>query len=122
MCEYDSAYKYGLESFSKTNELYTMCSVADRLAELSLLHGKTDEASHWHKMYGELRDSINVIEKSRDIEELQYLHKDELNKELLSHRHIRFIIIEISSVLLIASFFFLIYYIFLNKKKKDYIG
>ncbi|MBO7416801.1 MAG: hypothetical protein J6U22_09525 [Bacteroidaceae bacterium] len=118
MCEYDSAYKYGLESFSKTNELYTMCSVADRLAELSVLNGKVDEASHWHKMYGELRDSINVIEKSRDIEELQYLHKDELNKELLSHRHIRFIIIEISSVLLIASFFFLIYYIFLNKKRK----
>ncbi len=118
MCEYDSAYKYSLESLSKTNELYTKCSDADRLAELSVLNGKADEASHWHKMYGELRDSITVFEKSRDIEELQYLHKDELNREMLSHRHRRFIIIEISSVLLIASSFFLIYYIFLNRKRK----
>ena len=115
MNKYDSAYHYYKESMKYDIELYTRCSNADRLAELATLFDD-DESLLWHKLYGELRDSINNVERTREIEELQYQHKEIMIKEKYAHRH-RIILIICSSFLL---FLIILYFIQRDRNRKKY--
>lgn len=117
--EYDSAYFFFNESMKYFDGIYSRCSNADRLSEITSILGKTDESIYWHKQYGELRDSINEIEKTREIEELQFRHKEELVQEMIANKHRRFIIIGISTLLLLSLSFFLFYSLFKNRERRN---
>ena len=119
MNKYDSAYHYYKESMKYDIELYTRCSNADRLAELTTLF-YDDESLLWHRLYGELRDSINNVERKHEIEELQYQHKEIMVKEKYAHRH-RIIIIIYSSVLLIVVVILLFIYSMFKHREKERI-
>ncbi len=109
MNKYDSAFRYYNESMKYYDELYTRCSNADILTELSISKGNTEKTLYYHNLYGQLRDSINEIERAREIEELKFRHNEELTQETIAHKHRRFTIIGISALLLLALFFFLTY-------------
>lgn len=119
--EFDSAFHYYNESMKYNEDLYSRCMNADKLSELSYLIGNSDESIYWHKLYGELRDSINEIEKTREIEELKYKHNEAFIQEKLVYQHRRFIIIGVFVLLIIAELFFLIFSIFKNREKKKIV-
>ena len=118
MGEYDSAYYYFSESVNYCDEIYSKCSDADRLSELSSLKGNTEESIYWHKLYGELRDSINKIERNLEIEEIQFKHNEELVREMVAHKHRRFVIVGISTMMLLALSLFLFYSLYKNRERK----
>ena len=120
MKEYDSAFFYYTESMKYDVELYTRCSNADRLAELSASLHRSNESSRWHILYGELRDSINSVERKREIEELQFQHKESMIKERYLHKH-RIILIMGSSILLIMLLTLLFLYSTFKQKEKERI-
>lgn len=119
--EYDSAYYYSNESMKYDNELYTKCSNADRLTELAVLLDSPKDAVEWYNLYKILRDSINISERSQEIEKIQYAHNEELAQETLKYKQIRFMIIGSFSLLLMATLFFLLYYIFKNRERKKIV-
>lgn len=118
MGEYDSAFYYYSESIKNCDELYSQCSDADRLTELSSLKGNAEGSLYYHKLYGQLRDSINEIESAREIEELRFKHNEELMEETIAHKHRRFTIIGYSSLLTLALLFFLAYSLSKSKERK----
>lgn len=118
MTEYDSAFYYFNESLDNYDDLYSRCANADMLSELSTYFGYTDKAIYYHKLYGQLRDSINVIESAREIEELRFKHNEELMEETIAHKHRRFTIIGCSSLLTLALLFFLAYSLSKSKERK----
>ena len=120
MKEYDSAYFYYNESMKYDNELYTKCSNADRLTELSVLSGFPFDAIEWHKLYGELRDSINEIERTREIEEIQYQHKELITEEKYAHKQ-RILVLIGSSVLLMVILILIIIYSTYRHKENERI-
>lgn len=121
--DYDSAYSYYRKALEEATFLSSRCLYADRLAELSIRTGKYDEAIYWHKLFSELRDSINSVEKSdsREILDLQYLHREELREEMMQNRYKRFLIIGFSSIVLITLLILLVYALFKNREKKRII-
>lgn len=121
MKEYDSAYYYSNESMKYDNELYTKCSNADRLTELAVLLDSPEDAVEWYNLYKILRDSINISERSQEIEKIQYAHNEELAQETLKYKQIRFMIIGSFSLLLMATLFFLLYYIYKNRERKKIV-
>jgi tetratricopeptide (TPR) repeat protein len=116
--EYDSAFYYYTESMKYYDEPYTRCSNADRLSELSDILGYSIESIHWHKLYSDLRDSIYVIERTREIEELQFNHNKEIVQETIAHKQRRFIIIGLSSLLSIALLFLLFFTLYKSRERK----
>ena len=118
MNEYDSAFFYYKESMNYFDELYTKCSNANELSELSAINGNIDDAIYYHRLYGQLRDSINKIERSREIEELKFKHNEELIQDTITHKHRRFTIIGFSALLSLALLFFLTYTLYKNKERK----
>ncbi len=118
MNKYDSAFRYYNESMKYYDELYTRCSNADILTELSISKGNTEKTLYYHNLYGQLRDSINEIERAREIEELKFRHNEELTQETIAHKHRRFTIIGISALLLLALFFFQTYILYKSKERK----
>jgi len=123
MDENDSAYTYFKKAFECSTNLTDRCLKADKLSEVSARLGKADEAVSWHKRYVELRDSMSLVEKSdsRDILDLQYLHREELTEERMQNRHTRFVIICISSLLLFIFMTSFVYSLFKNREKKRII-
>ena len=118
MNEYDSAFYYYNESINNCDDIYSKCSAANKLSELSAIKGNTDNAIFYHKLYGELRDSINEIERSREIEELKYIHNEELAQETIAHKHKRITIVGISAVLTLSLLLFLAYSLFKSRERK----
>lgn len=115
---FDSAFYYYSESLSNCDDIYSRCSDADKLSELSAIKGNTDNAIHYHKLYAELRDSINEIERAREIEELKFRHNEELTQETIAHKHRRFTIISISALLSLALLLFLAYTLYKSRERK----
>lgn len=118
MNEYDSAFYYYNESIINCDELYSKCSDANKLSELSAIKGNTYNAIYYHELYGQLRDSINEIERTREIEELKFRHNEELVQEVAAHKHRRFTIIGISALLSLALLFFLAYTLYKSRERK----
>jgi tetratricopeptide (TPR) repeat protein len=116
--QFDSALYYYSESLTNCDDIYSKCSDADHLSELSAIKGNTDNAIHYHKLYAELRDSINQIERAREIEELKFRHNEELTQETIAHKHRRFTIISISALLSLALLLFLAYTLYKSREKK----
>lgn len=114
----DSAYYYSKQSMSYETELYTKCSNADRLTELSQLKGESSEPIYWHRLYSELRDSINKIERSLEVEELQYKHNEAITEEKYAHKHLVVLIVGSSVVILTMLILLFVYYSFKHKAYK----
>lgn len=122
--DYDSAYFYYKKAMECAEILSSKCLFADKLAELSIRTERYDEAIYWYKIYRELRDSINSAEKSdsREITDMQYFHREELNEEKMQNRYKRFLILGTSSLLLFTLVVLLVFSIFKNREKKRIIN
>jgi tetratricopeptide (TPR) repeat protein len=118
MQKYDSAFYYYTESMEHSTELYTRCSTADRLTELSLLFDSNTKSIYWHKLYGELRDSINTVERAKEIEELQHYHREAMTQEHFAHKQRLMIVLTLFSIFVISLILFLIYSFYKNREKK----
>ncbi|MBO6079107.1 MAG: hypothetical protein J6P66_10210 [Bacteroidaceae bacterium] len=116
--DYDSAYIYYKKSMDYETELFTKCSNVERLSLLSYLRDNPDDAVYYHQLYGVLMDSVNHVVLSKEIRDLQYVHRENLLEESLNDRHRRFLIIGVSSILLLIIVILLIYAIFKNREKK----
>ena len=121
MNEYDSALYYYNESINNIDDIYTKCSDANKLSELSAIKGNTDNAIYYHKLYGQLRDSINEIERSREIEELKFRHNEELVHEVAAHKQRRFTIIGFFVLLILAMLLFLAYILYKSRERKKIV-
>ncbi len=121
--DYDSAFFYYKKAINNMNILSLLNSYARKLTEISIRIGNTEEALHWYNYYVELCDSINSVEKSdsREILDLQYLHREELREEMMQNRYKRFLIIGFSSIVLITLLILLVYALFKNREKKRII-
>ena len=93
------------------------------MAEISAKKGNAAEVLMWHQRYSELRDSIEMVKQSdsREIMDLQYLHKEELKEEKMQGRYKRFVLICIFSFIAITIITVLIYVLFKNREKKRII-
>lgn len=118
MMEYDSAFNYYNESMNSYDDLYSRCRNADKLSELSAIKGISEKAIYYHNLYGQLRDSIIEIEKAREIEELRFKHNEELMEETIAHKHKRFTIIGLSSLLSLSLLLFIAYTLSKSKERK----
>ena len=118
MMEYDSAFYYYNESMNNYEDLYSRCTNADKLSELSAIEGNSEKAIYYHNLYGQLRDSINEIEKAREIEELRFKHNEELMEEIIAHKHKRFTVIGLSSILSLSLLLFIAYTLSKSKDRK----
>lgn len=120
---YDSAYCYYRKSMDITTYPYGRQILADDLTKVSVLMNNQDEAIYWHDYYARLVDSIRFAEQTdaRDIADLQIIHNQELSEERMQNRHKRFMIIGISSLLLLMALTFLTYALFKNREKKRII-
>lgn len=123
MGDYDSAYIYYIKSIHSVSSMKAMEDIIDRLADISAKKGKTDEVIMWHQRYIELRDSIDMVEKSdsKEIKDLQYLHREELKEEKMQNRHKRFVFLCVFSLITITIMTVLIYVLFMNREKKRII-
>ena len=120
--DYDSAYIYYKKSMDYETELFTKCSNAERLSLLSYLRDNPDDAVYYHQLYGVLMDSVNHVVLSKEIRDLQYVHREKLLEESLKDRHRRFLIIGVSSILLLIIAILLIYAIYKNREKKKILA
>jgi tetratricopeptide (TPR) repeat protein len=121
---YDSAYVYYKYTFNDTMmDIYGRIIQAEKLVEVSAKIGDADETYRWHKYYISLLDSINNVEKtdSKEVLDMQYLHREELAEEKMHSRNQRFIIIIISSVILIITMTILVYVLLRNRDNKRII-
>ena len=121
--DYDSAYFYYKKSMDVMTYPYGRQILADNLTRVSVLMGNQDEAIHWHDYYARLCDSIRIAEQTdaKDIADLQIIHNQELSEERMQNRHKRFMIIGISSLLLLVALTFLTYALFKNRERKRII-
>lgn len=121
--DFDSAYIYFKKSIPGTSDANARIMIYDRLAEISAKKGNAAEVLIWHQRYSELRDSIEMVKQSdsREIMDLQYLHKEELKEEKMQGRHKRFVLICIFSFIAITIITVLIYVLFKNREKKRII-
>lgn len=120
---YDSAYCYYRKSLDNTTYPYGRQILANNLTRLSIMMNNQDEAIYWHDYYARLCDSISIVEKTdaKDISDLQIIHSQELTEERMQNRHKRFLILGISSILLLMALTFLTYVLFKNREKKRII-
>ena len=120
---YDSAYCYYMKSMDNNTYLYGRQILANYLTRVSILMNNQDEAIYWHDYYARLCDSISIVEKTdaKDISDLQIIHSQELTEERMQNRHKRFMILGISSLLLLVALTFLTYALFKNREKKRII-
>lgn len=95
---FDSAFYYYNESMKHDIELYTKCSNADRLSILASKFDSKEDSYKWHELYGVLRDSINKVERAREIEELLYQNEEIITGERYAHKH-RIMLLLCSSLL-----------------------
>ena len=121
--DFDSAYIYFKKSIPGTSDANARIMIYDRLAEISAKKGNAAEVLIWHQRYSELRDSIEMVKQSdsREIMDLQYLHKEELKEEKMQGRHKRFVLICIFSFIAITIITVLISVLFKNREKKRII-
>ena len=121
--DYDSAYSYYNRAINIVLGTDAMKNVIDRLAEISAKKGNAAEVLMWHQRYSELRDSIEMVKQSdsREIMDLQYLHREELKEEKMQGRHKRFVLICIFSFIATTIITVLIYVLFKNREKKRII-
>lgn len=117
MNELDSAYYYLKECLACKEELYTVCSASKLLAEVSIIKGYSDEALGYFNKYTILMDSIQQIERAKDIEVINNEHHLELLSNRLKERNRRIVIIGISIVIMILVLLILKYNI---DKKREY--
>ena len=115
---YDSAYIYYQKSNDHSTEMYTLCSNADRLAELSALLGDNEASIEWHKLYVEMRDSIDKRVRANDIEEMQFQHNEEMIKDSYEYNQKLIIILSFFSIIVAGFTFFSIYWFYKNREKK----
>ena len=120
---YDSAYCYYMKSMDNTTYPYGRQILANKLARVSIMMNNQDKAIYWHDYYARLSDSIRIVEKTdaKDIADLQIIHGQELTEERMQNRHKRFMILGISSMLLLVALTFLAYMLFKNREKKRII-
>ena len=109
--QYDSAHYYYRKSYDNTDELYTLCSNAEKLSSLSTRLGHNDEALRWHDEYVLLRDSVSRRERSSDVEELLRKHQEELHKTELTFNKKRHTIIVVGLIAISVLISGLIYFI-----------
>lgn len=121
--DFDSAYIYFKKSIPGISAANARIIIYDRLAEISAKKGDAAEVLMWHQRYSELRDSIEMVKQSdsREIMDLQYLHREELKEEKMQDRHKRFVLISIFSFIAITIIMVLIYVLFKNREKKRII-
>ena len=121
--DFDSAYIYFKKSIPDISDANARIIIYDRLAEISAKKGNAAEVLMWHQRYSELRDSIEMVKQSdsREIMDLQYLHKEELKEEKMQGRYKRFVLICIFSFIAITIITVLIYVLFKNREKKRII-
>lgn len=77
--QYDSAYVYHIKSLGCEEEIYTMCENYNKLAKLSVMSGKTDEALSYIDKYVIYYDSIAKIQQTNVVD--QYLLSSSLNSQ-----------------------------------------
>lgn len=120
---FDSAYIYFKKSIPDISDANARIIIYDRLAEISAKKGNAAEVLMWHQRYSELRDSIEMVKQSdsREIMDLQYLHREELKEEKMQGRHKRFVLICIFSFIATTIITVLIYVLFKNREKKRII-
>jgi tetratricopeptide (TPR) repeat protein len=121
--DFDSAYIFFKKSIPDISDANARIIIYDRLAEISAKKGNAAEVLMWHQQYSELRDSIEMVKQSdsREIMDLQYLHREELKEEKMQGRHKRFVLICIFSFIAITIITVLIYVLFKNREKKRII-
>ncbi len=112
----DSAYHYYKESMECDDELYTVCSNADRLSELAAMLGNEDEAASYHNLYVELRDSIEVRERAVEMAEVESEYQLSSQAAELQARHQRFILL---CVALLITFALLLILAYITKKRSE---
>ena len=111
----DSAYHYYRESTLNTDEIYTLCSNAKSLTLLSSSLGRSTETSQWFMNYIEMRDSITEQEMRNEIQELKHRHESDQAERELKYRHIQFVLISISIIVILTMFLLLV---FLHEKQR----
>ena len=120
--EYDSAYYYYSESNNTQDiEIYTRCNNADKLTTLALKSGYNDKALEWYGLYIDYRDSINNIERTRDIEDIQTAHKEELAEQVLKNKKTVYLLTSIFLVLFFMAILLIAFTIYKRFEEKKII-
>ena len=99
--QYDSALFYYEKSMECPAELYTVCDNSGKLAILSIIKGRSDDAIDYLKLHDELIDSIYDLRKEVAIEEITRKHQIALKDNEIRFRNSRYAIIGISLFVLL---------------------
>lgn len=109
MESFDSAYHYYNKSLEYLDELYTVCDNCGKLAVLSILQGKADDALAYQSYHDELIDSIYFLQRASEIEQICFDNNVELMKRDLMYSHRRFILLCVLSVIVILVLLIILY-------------
>ena len=107
--QYDSAYIYYFKSLDCIEEIHTLCDNYNKLARLSVMSGKTDEALSYIDKYVICYDSIAKIQQANTVND--YLIANSLNsqqQQLTSRFRLRYILF-VSCLLFPSILGFLLY-------------
>lgn len=94
--QYDSAYSYYLKSMECQDELYTVCDNSGRLAVLSIMKGRPDDAMEYMRLHDSLIDSIYDMRSDIAIEDVVRNHNLKLKENETAYRNKRQVIINLS--------------------------
>lgn len=119
MKSFDSAYHYYNKSLEYPNELFTVCDNYGKLAVLSILQGKADDALSYQSYHDVLVDSIYFLQRASEIEQIRFDNNVELMKRDLMYSHRRFILICVLSVIVIVTLLATLYLYNRRKNERD---
>lgn len=119
MENFDSAYHYYSKSLKYLDELYTVCDNYGKLAVLSILQGKADDALSYQSYHDRLVDSIYFLQRASEIEQIRFDNNVELMKRDLMYSHRRFILICVLSVIVIVTLLATLYLYNRRKNERD---
>ena len=117
----DSAYHYFKLSLLPGRDVYADCNTYYKLIELSLAQGMTDSVAFYVEHHTTLLDSIAHMQSRAEVDRVHAEHQLHLHDRALRHRHIRFVLIGTTGIVIVALILLVTFVIIDNRRKARYI-
>ncbi|MBP5452844.1 MAG: tetratricopeptide repeat protein [Treponema sp.] len=117
--KYDSAYMYYSRSLDCMYEMHTVCDNYNKLAKLSVIFGKTDDALYYMDKYEALSDSISRLKDDAVVNESIKNNNEELFKQQIVNKSRLMVIVSVSLFLILVLLFVILHDRRINARIKD---
>ena len=117
----DSARHYYTLSLQPGRDVYADCNTYYKLISLSLSEGQTDSVASYVAHHTLLLDSIAHMQSRAEIERVHADHQLQLHDRALRLRHVRFVLIATTGIVILALVLLVTFVAIDNRRKARYI-